>query len=87
MVEIKLGNEVLKTGFYEQTNTLEVLTTNSKPNRMSIERPLVEKTLSQINNYLNANYGYPKVTRNAILFYVKNKAPVEFLFFFQLTLY
>lgn len=73
LVEIKLNNEVLKTGFYEETNAFQVLTTTSKPNRMSIERPIVEKTLTDINNYLNGNYGYPKVTRNAILFYVKNR--------------
>lgn len=73
MLEIKLNNEVLKTGLYGETGAYEVLTTNSKPNRLSIEKPLVEKTLGYINNYLNENYGYPKVTRNAVLFYVKNK--------------
>jgi hypothetical protein len=72
-VEIKLGNEILKSGIYGETGTYEVLTTNSKPNRLSIERPLVEKTLGYINNYLNQTYGYPKVTRNVVLFYVKNK--------------
>lgn len=73
MLEIKLNNEVLKSGIYAETGAYEVLTTSSKPNRQNIERPLVEKTLGYINNYLNENYGYPKVSRNVILFYVKNK--------------
>ncbi len=72
-LEIKLNNEILKSGVYGETGAYEVLTTNSKPNRLSIERPLTEKTLGYINNYLNETYGYPKVTRNVVLFYVKNK--------------
>ena len=72
-LEIKLNNEILKTGIYGETGAYEVLTTASKPNRMSIERPYTEKILGYINNYLNETYGYPKVTRNVVLFYVKNK--------------
>ena len=72
-LEIKLNNEVLKTGVYGETGTYQILTTGSKPNRMSIERPMVETTLTNINNYLNENYGYPQITRNVVLFYVKNK--------------
>lgn len=73
ILDIKLNNEILKTGIYGETGAYEVVTTNSKPNRLSIERPMVEKTMTYINNYLNENYGYPKVTRNVVLFYVKNK--------------
>ncbi|MES2411731.1 MAG: hypothetical protein V4535_09845 [Bacteroidota bacterium] len=72
-VEIKINNEVLKTGVYGETGTYQILTTGSKPNRLSIEQPMVESTLTNINNYLNETYGYPKVTRNVVLFYVKNK--------------
>ncbi|MEO5777016.1 MAG: hypothetical protein ABIQ27_08920 [Flavobacterium sp.] len=72
-LEIKLNNEVLKTGVYAETGTYQILTTGSKPNRLSIERPLAENTLTNMNNYLNETYGYPKITRNVVLFYVKNK--------------
>lgn len=72
-LEIKLNNEVLKTGVYGETGTYQILTTGSKPNRASIERPLTESTLTYMNNYLNENYGYPQITRNVVLFYVKNK--------------
>jgi hypothetical protein len=72
-LEIKIGNEIIKTGTYDQTGVYQVLTTSSKPNRLLLERQYVENTLRDINNYLNQNYAYTKVTRNAVLFYVKNK--------------
>lgn len=73
VVKVKLNTETLMDGVFEQTGALQVMTTSSKPTRIYIEKQEVDKIMSRINSYLNDQYGYTKVTRNAVLYTVKNK--------------
>ena len=72
-LDLKVGSQVLKSGVFENTAEYQVKTTSSKPTRIYMEREIVETILKDMNNYINDQYGYPRITRNVVLFYVKNK--------------
>lgn len=72
-LEIKINGAELFSGIFGQTNVYQNLTTNNKPTRLPIEKQEVEKIVKEINSYLNNEYGYPKIHRNAIIYSVKNK--------------
>jgi len=72
-LKVKLNNENLVDVIFDQTGTLQVMTTSSKPTRIHVEKQEVGKIMSSINAFLNDQYGYTKVTRNVVLFSVKNK--------------
>jgi hypothetical protein len=73
-LEVKMGNEVIipKAVFGETANLISKVS-DTKPTRIYIERQIVESTLQDIGTYLNSLYGYPKIYRNGLLYYVKNK--------------
>jgi len=72
-LQVQLDGKDLVTGVFQQTGTFQSIATSSKPTRLYIERQEVEKILTSINAYLNDQYGYPQITRNVVLYTVKNK--------------
>jgi hypothetical protein len=72
-LQVMVDNKNLVSGVFQGTSDYQVKNTSSKPNRLYIERQEVETIMTHINNFLNDQYGYTKLTRNAVLYYVKNR--------------
>ena len=72
-LQVIVDNKNLVSGVFQGTSDYQIKNTSSKPNRLYIERQEVETIMTNINNFLNDQYGYTKLTRNAVLYYVKNR--------------
>ena len=72
-LQVIVDNKNLVSGVFQGTSEYQIKNTSSKPNRLYIERQEVETIMTNINNFLNDQYGYTKLTRNAVLYYVKNR--------------
>ena len=72
-LQVIVDNKNLESGIFQGTSDYQIKNTSSKPNRLYIERQEVETIMTNINNFLNDQYGYTKLTRNAVLYYVKNR--------------
>ena len=72
-LQVIVDNKNLVSGIFQGTSDYQIKNTSSKPNRLYIERQEVETIMTNINNFLNDQYGYTKLTRNAVLYYVKNR--------------
>lgn len=72
-LQVIVDNKNLVSGVFQGTSDFQTKNTSSKPNRLYIERQEVETIMTNINNFLNDQYGYTKLTRNAVLYYVKNR--------------
>ena len=72
-LQVIVDNKALVSGVFQTTGDFQVKNTSSKPTRNYIERQEVETIMSTINTFLNDQYGYTKLTRSAVLYYVKNR--------------
>jgi len=73
MLQVIVDGKNLSSGILQGTSEFQTKNTSSKPTRIYIERQEIETIMSNINNYLNDQYGYTKVNRYAVLYSVKNK--------------
>ena len=73
MLQVIVDGKNLSSGIFLGTSEFQTKNTSSKPTRIYIERQEIETIMSSINNYLNDQYGYPKVNRYVVLYSVKNK--------------
>ena len=73
MLQVSVEGKNLSSGIYQGTSEFQIKTTSSKPTRLYIERQEIETIMSNINKYLNDQYGYVTVNRYAVLYTVKNR--------------
>jgi len=73
MLQVSVDGKNLSSGIFQGTSEFQIKTTSSKPTRLYIERQEIESIMSNINNYLNDQYGYITVNRYAMLYSVKNR--------------
>jgi hypothetical protein len=73
MLQVSVDGKNLSSGIFQGTSEFQIKNTSSKPTRLYIERQEIETIISNINNYLNDQYGYITVNRYAVLYSVKNK--------------
>lgn len=73
MLQVSVEGKNLSSGIFQGTSEFQIKTTSSKPTRLYIERQEIETIMSNINNYLNDQYGYVTINRYAILYTVKNR--------------
>jgi hypothetical protein len=72
-VQVTADNKNLVSGVFQGTNEYQIKNSSSKPTRIYLERQEVETIMNSINNFLNDQYGYTKLTRYAIIYFVKNR--------------
>ena len=72
MLQVIVDGKNLSSGIFQGTSEYQTKNTSSKPTRIYIERQEIETIMSNINNYLNDQYGYVTVNRYAVLYSVKN---------------
>jgi hypothetical protein len=72
-LQVSIDGKNLSSGVFQGTSEFQIKTTSSKPTRIYIERQEVETIMSNINKYLNDQYGYTTVNRYAVLYTVKNR--------------
>ena len=73
MLQISIDGKSLSSGIFQGTSEFQSKATSSKPTRLYIERQEIESIMSRINQYLNDQYGYVKVSRYANVYTVKNR--------------
>ena len=73
MLQVIVDGKNLSSGIFQGTSEFQTKNTSSKPTRIYIERQEIETIMSNINNYLNDQYGYVTVNRYAVLYSVKNR--------------
>ena len=73
MLQVIVDGKNLSSGIFQGTSEYQTKNTSSKPTRIYIERQEIETIMSNINNYLNDQYGYVTVNRYAVLYSVKNR--------------
>jgi hypothetical protein len=73
MLQISIDGKSLSSGIFQGTSEFQSKATSSKPTRLYIERQEIESIMARINQYLNDQYGYVKVTRYANVYTVKNR--------------
>ena len=73
MLQVIVDGKNLSSGVFQGTSEFQTKNTSSKPTRIYIERQEIETIMSNINNYLNDQYGYVTVNRYAVLYSVKNR--------------
>lgn len=70
---LKIGDNIISDGIYGGTGDFTVTNTPNRPNMKNLERESITNTLSEINAYLNSEYGFPEVNYSYNIKYVKNK--------------
>ena len=73
MLQVSIDGKNLSSGIFQGTSEFQSKATSSKPTRLYIERQEIESIMSRINQYLNDQYGYVKVSRYANIYTVKNR--------------
>ncbi len=70
---LEYEGEVLFDGLFNDSDVFENLVTSNSPNIKILEKNSVTNTISEINEYLNDNYGFSPMGNSISLNYVKNK--------------
>jgi hypothetical protein len=71
---LEYNGTVLYNGIFEQSNEFKTLTTSSHPNLLNLEKQTMGDILTEINEYINNNYGITQIETKHVVNYVKNKS-------------
>ncbi len=64
----------MNNGIFENSGEYKVLTENSRPNLLNLEKKTVTDVLNEINEFINSNYGFTPMQIIHKVSYVKNKS-------------
>ena len=71
---LEYNGVLLYNGIFENSNDFVTLTSSTYPNLLNIEKQTVGDLLTQINEYINSNYGISQIETKHVVNYVKNKS-------------
>ena len=71
---LEYNGVLLYNGIFENSNDFVTLTSSTYPNLLNIEKQTVGDLLTQINEFINSNYGISQIETKHVVNYVKNKS-------------